>query len=241
MSNETTARTPSGVPAGGEFAVTERAHADVTLEAVPVSAAAAAWIDASRRADEANVVIARASTNLIATAVLRECPGAAYLNLDEEDTEYGPRVRSGAVLAADGSVLIGYLDDDDGTVLGTLSQQVDDLLVGLSGLSMAEGSPAVDDPMVRNADGSMGNYHQHRIDLKAAAALYPSGPPAPDQTRQPANLVTTKHPSGAVVHVYVGDDGAIVVDFDTSSLLAGQTVRVNVNDGAVYDGDPELD
>lgn len=52
-------------------------------------------------------------------------------------------------------------------------------------------------------------------------------------------LVSAQHASGALVHVYVGDDGAIVVDFDTSNLPAGQRVRVNVNDGAVFDGDPE--
>ena len=54
-------------------------------------------------------------------------------------------------------------------------------------------------------------------------------------------LVTAQHGSGAVISVYVGRDGAIVVDFDTSSLPAGQRVRVNVNDAAVYDGDPEVD
>jgi hypothetical protein len=54
-------------------------------------------------------------------------------------------------------------------------------------------------------------------------------------------LVSVVHPSGAMVNVYVGEDGAIVVDFLTDGLPSGQRVRVNVNDGAVYDGDPEVD
>jgi len=70
---------------------------------------------------------------------------------------------------------------------------------------------------------------------------WPAEPPASLTAPAAAGLVSVAHRSGAVVNVYVGDDGAIVVDYDTSALPAGQRVRVNVNDGVVYDGDPEVE
>ena len=164
MSNDTPARTPAGVPAGGEFAVTARPQADVTLP-------------------DAQTLVAGIVTNMVATTVLRAFPDAAYLNLGEENTRYGPRVSAGALLAADGSVLaadLGVFTGAGRTLASghvvTLSEQVDDLLDGFSSLSMAQRSPAVDG--------------EHRINLTAAAALFPVDPQDEeyDQTFRPCSV-----------------------------------------------------
>ena len=87
------------------------------------------------------------------------------------------------MLAADGSVLasdLGVFTGEGRTLpngyVENVSEQVDFLLEGLSGLSMAERSPAVD--------------AQHRIDLTAAAALYPVDPQDEeyDQTFRPCSV-----------------------------------------------------
>lgn len=56
----------------------------------------------------------------------------------------------------------------------------------------------------------------------------------------PDGTMTAHHGAGATVTVFTGDDGALVVHVDTTALPAGRRVRLTLNDGDLFDGDPEV-
>ena len=110
-------------------------------------------------------------------------------------------------------------------------------------MSVDVSGTAAEDALTELADHEHLGYHSELAVTvpEAPPGGWPTPPAAPLTAPSAAGLVSVAHRSGAVVNVYVGDDGAIVVDYDTSDLPAGQRVRVNVNDGVVYDGDPEVE
>lgn len=57
----------------------------------------------------------------------------------------------------------------------------------------------------------------------------------------PDGTMTARYSAGATVTVFTGEDGALVVQVDTSGLPAGHQVRMTLNDGDLFDGDPEVD
>lgn len=57
----------------------------------------------------------------------------------------------------------------------------------------------------------------------------------------PDGSMTATHGAGAKVRVFTGEDGALVVELDTTDLPAGHQVRMTLNDGDLFDGDPEVD
>ena len=159
--------------------VAGRAEAVVDLPAAPISAAEVALEGAFEQLRAASEVIARATSHLIAHKVLWVLPTAAFLELDEERTEDGPRIFPGAIRDANGVELDYAPEDTDDGYGNPLDEDLDELLTGVDSLRELESSPAVDDPVVRLADGRMGAHRQYRIDLAAALALYPTLEPTP--------------------------------------------------------------
>lgn len=127
---------------------------------------------------KARAVVAKATTHLIAAELLKAEPRAAYLQLDDEATEYGTRVRTGKVLDADEQVLHDRVEDielPDDVAPGHLYDQLSDLVSAYDDTNHAlTCDAAVNDPMARE-DGKLLPYRQPRIDLRAAMALYPEG------------------------------------------------------------------
>lgn len=127
--------------------------------------------------DRAQRAVVKATTHLIAAQLLEAEPKAAYLELNDELTEYGNRVRTGRVLDADENVLHEDVEDiepADGQATGALYDEVADLVAAYDDCNQALSCGAVTDP-TRRPDGRLRDYPQHRIDLKAAQALYPKG------------------------------------------------------------------
>lgn len=165
-------RQPAGVPVGGQFATTGRAEPATNLSVAPVTAVEEDMNAAWDQLNAAREVIAKGTTHLIASDLLRVSPDAAYLELNEENEENCYRVRSGALLDVDGDVLLDDLGDFDPDSDNDLWTAVDEQLQNFRSLDDAEGSPAVSDPMVNDEQGRP-SHRQHRIDLKAALAFYP--------------------------------------------------------------------
>ena len=156
-------RTPSGVPAGGEFAVTARAQTDVSLTPGPTEAEVI--LDAAlarKRATDAEATTA--TLCVVAQKVQEAFLYAEYLTL-VEDHEYGADVRAGTLLDADHRVILEGLGD----LGGATAAQVDALLRNLDGLASTDGCPAIGDRFAD--DPAWSATGERRLHLPTAAAL----------------------------------------------------------------------
>lgn len=161
------------VHAGGAVSVP---HYDIALTD-SLGAASADLRGALDTLSKAERVIAKATTHMIAMEVLKAEPEAAYLELFDEDGDYGQRVRTGRVLDADGHVLYDDVEDietDGGAPSGALYDELTDLVGNYDEASDAARSGAAVDRSRRD-DGKRVNFDGTLVDLKAAAALYPNG------------------------------------------------------------------
>lgn len=125
----------------------------------------------------ARKVVADATTHLVAAEVLKAEPRAWYLELNDEETEYGTRVRTGRVLDQFDEVLHDDIEDielPDGVPPGQLYDQLSDLVSGYDDCAHALSCDAITDPMARE-DGKRTPYREPRIHLRAAMNLYPEG------------------------------------------------------------------
>lgn len=151
-------------------------HYDVALTD-SMGAASADLHGALDTLSKAEKVIAKATTHMIAMEVLQADPDAAFLELFDEDGDYGQRVRTGRVLDAGGEVLYDDVEDielPDDVPSGSLYDELTDLVGNYNEASDAARSGAAVDRSRRD-DGKRVNFDGTLIDLKAAAGLYPSG------------------------------------------------------------------
>ena len=182
MSTDSIARQPVGTPAGGQFAASSHSETGTTL--APVSTAT--WWAAAKDLSEAwevrqrlQSVIAKATAHLIAVDIRKVTTDAAYLLLDEEQTEYGPRVSACAVLDANENAIGDNIEElvenfPDGEGAAELHDGMEELLGNYDDLRHTGLCDAVSDENGR-PDGKITRYRKYRIDLVAAAALYPEG------------------------------------------------------------------
>lgn len=177
MSTGTPARQPAGAPTGGRFAATARSESDVTVSAGPSGPAPdvqEALERAGAQVQEARQTIANATSHLLAQAVLKYVPEAAYLELEDVDTGDGPRVYVNRVLDSDGGVLVDDLVDFGETDGESFYDEVYDLVTWYDSAEHAAWCDAVDDP-ARRTGGPLSHIPDYVLDLHAAQALYPEG------------------------------------------------------------------
>jgi len=179
MSTDSIARQPSGVPVGGQFATAAHAEPEVGLPAAELTGAAKDLSEAWEVRQRLQSVIAKATAHLIAVDIRKVTTDAAYLLLDEEQTEYGPRVSACAVLDANENAIGDNIEElvenfPDGEGAAELHDGMEELLGNYDDLRHTGLCDAVSDENGR-PDGKITRYRKYRIDLVAAAALYPEG------------------------------------------------------------------